>query len=115
MPRKKKATLRSLLKTVALCAVLSLIATFALAIAMKGEDEPLSVGNMVLFYAIFFGLFVVPTIAYGFIVGKFGETVRNGLKNSGFVQDSEAKTCPRCAESVKAAATVCRYCGHEFA
>ena len=25
------------------------------------------------------------------------------------------KTCPRCAEQIKAAARVCLYCGHEFA
>jgi hypothetical protein len=24
------------------------------------------------------------------------------------------KDCPRCAESVKRAAQVCRYCGHDF-
>lgn len=27
----------------------------------------------------------------------------------------DEKTCPRCAEKVKAAAVVCRFCGHQFA
>lgn len=27
----------------------------------------------------------------------------------------EAKVCPRCAERIKAAALVCRHCGHDFA
>lgn len=26
----------------------------------------------------------------------------------------DTKDCPKCAESVKAQATVCRYCGHQF-
>ena len=28
---------------------------------------------------------------------------------------AKSKVCPRCAEDVKEAAVVCRYCGHEFA
>lgn len=30
------------------------------------------------------------------------------------LQGQGMKTCPRCAEPVKEAAAVCRYCGHEF-
>lgn len=30
------------------------------------------------------------------------------------VSTSSEKTCPRCAEQVKSAAVVCRFCGHEF-
>jgi hypothetical protein len=28
---------------------------------------------------------------------------------------ADEKTCPKCAEQVRAAALVCRYCGHSFA
>lgn len=34
---------------------------------------------------------------------------------SGTLTPSEEKTCPMCAEQVKAAAQVCRFCGHSFA
>ena len=29
--------------------------------------------------------------------------------------NADEKTCPRCAETIRAAAVVCRFCGHEFA
>ena len=36
------------------------------------------------------------------------------VRGSAQAAPSEMKTCPRCAEDVKAAALVCRFCGHSF-
>ena len=27
---------------------------------------------------------------------------------------TKGKTCPRCAQTVRSAAVICRFCGHEF-
>lgn len=36
------------------------------------------------------------------------------VKNNLNLIRSEEKTCPKCAEQVKLAAKVCRFCGHDF-
>lgn len=36
------------------------------------------------------------------------------LRTEGVSLDQDSKVCSQCAETVKAAAKVCRYCGHEF-
>jgi hypothetical protein len=55
----------------------------------------------------------VGTGVYLVIVGGFMGLI--GLApNKARVQVEGSKLCPQCAESVKAAASVCRYCGHQF-
>jgi len=40
--------------------------------------------------------------------------LRSASVNSARATTVEEKTCPKCAEQVKAAALVCRFCGHNF-
>ncbi|PRH29629.1 zinc ribbon domain-containing protein [Burkholderia gladioli] len=38
----------------------------------------------------------------------------NGNSAVGYSMSEDEKRCPQCAESVKYAAKVCRFCGHQF-
>ena len=49
-------------------------------------------------------LIVAATLLFGFVVWRLVATILT----------PKEKVCPRCAERIKAAALVCRYCGYEF-
>lgn len=70
------------------------------AIGMAGTSPAAWFFGCLLFWIIVFPLYLYqrPKIAAAFSDEAYDPT----------------KTCPRCAEDVKSAATVCRFCGHEF-
>jgi ribosomal protein L32 len=70
------------------------------AAAYLGQD------NAIMYFA---GAFVSACIAYSLDEKKKAMAVAHTAAVA-----AQFKACPRCAETVKAQATVCKHCGHEF-
>lgn len=49
-----------------------------------------------------------------FLIVKPDGTLTVTYERRDVAEEAEEKVCPQCAEKVKAAAQVCRYCGHKF-
>ena len=82
-------------------------------------DGSYGCASFVLAVVLCFVLIGILIFAYMLIVKPAGTlTVTYELRSSAAAQAGPLpgeKTCPNCAEHVKAAAVTCRFCGHSFA
>lgn len=58
--------------------------------------------------------FVLMTASFSTIICLISIATLPNLKQPILLPAKDEKTCPQCAESVKAAAVKCRFCGYEF-
>jgi len=63
----------------------------------------------------FLALLLSPLVAGIFLFASDDLKKEKDAKLKSEAEIADSKVCPRCAERVKAAALVCRYCSHEFA
>ncbi len=60
---------------------------------------------------LFFSIFFSPIL--GFVIVAATPNLKAEAEDKAHAL-ADSKTCPQCAETVKKAAEVCRYCGYEF-
>jgi hypothetical protein len=74
-------------------------------------------GPQVGFWTLWVVVFVVAVSSIGLfalVLLPLGWWLEAEAKKRGYLGLGSMKRCPRCAEDVRSAAVVCRYCGHEF-
>jgi hypothetical protein len=62
----------------------------------------------------FLSLLISPVIALLFLIASRDRRLEVTIRQAGKDEEGPTKVCPRCAERVKRAAKVCRFCGNEF-